>query len=86
MSSCGESLRAWMDSEFPESSPTLTEFSAGSFNIDFACRGQAWIIEAYWSEFGLSRIANATFGFEGAEEVFNSGEELKTRLSELLED
>jgi hypothetical protein len=72
--------------QFPECNPKVIEFPSGAAMLDVIIRGEGYTAEFIPSRgvFGLTKTANATYGWEGLAESFETIAQLEARLIELV--
>jgi hypothetical protein len=72
--------------DFPNCVPELVTFPSGAFMLYATAAGEEWGMEYLpsFSVFGVSKVSNATFGWEGVENAFDKFEAAETFLRDLF--
>ena len=72
--------------QLPETHPQITEFPSGAAMLDIIIQGESFCVEYLPSlnAYGLSKNTSTSPFWEGVEQSFNSAEELKQRILELM--
>lgn len=73
---------------FPSSEPKLTTFPSGAAMLDVTIGPEIYVMEYLPSVggIGVSRMSTATFGWEGYENAFDTFEEAKSFLLQMLNE
>jgi len=82
-------LFRWLRENHQKFYMEFSAFSSGSIMIDILTMEGKYVIEclpSHPNEIGISNAKNSTFGHEGADEVYSNFDEVKARLSVILEE
>lgn len=83
----GRAIHEWLSGRAPSSVPQLTEFPSGAWIIDIDVRSVQYAIEfsKRLGVVGVSKVADAVYGFEGFDQSFGTAEDLKKHLDTLFD-